>query len=191
MIDREGLGFEIADPDCAPFRELVKLDLEPERGRAPLMHDAKRPLIRVGLENAPHMPDHARRRMHDERARATLVPARDEKLIEIDDVVGMVMRDDERIDVGAALACRDEPLRDTRAAIDEEARGRAGHEMRRPGAHRRGDRAAGAEKGEIISRLALSALATEARQAPSTDASAFSHLSCAVCVTNSRKGERT
>ena len=40
--------------------------------------------------------------MHDERARAALVPARDEKLIEIDDVVGMVMRDDERIDVGAA-----------------------------------------------------------------------------------------
>ncbi len=79
------------------------------------MRDAKLALIRVSLENAAHMRDHARRRMHHERAGAALMPARDEKLIEIDDVIGMVMRDDQRIDIGAATPCRDEPLRDTRS----------------------------------------------------------------------------
>ena len=76
------------------------------------------------------------------------MPGRLHQRIEIDEMVGMVVGDNQRGDVGDRLAGGNELLGNTGPAIDQH-RGIPGpHQMRRTAALRDGHGASGAEKGE-------------------------------------------
>ena len=84
------------------------------------MRDA---LLVFGLPHRQHRIDHAPRARgaeHALRPVAALVPARDDELEQVDDMIRMQMREEHRVDRGTVAAGAEQPLRDAGAAIDQE-----------------------------------------------------------------------
>jgi hypothetical protein len=76
------------------------------------------------------------------------MPGRDDELVEIDQMVGMLMGDDERVDLRPGMAGGDEALADAGSAIDQDLDATRLGEMGRAGAAQADGRGAAAEEGE-------------------------------------------
>ena len=77
---------------------------------------------------------------------AALMPAGDDQLVEIDHVVGMQMRQQHGVELGAGAAGAEQPLRHARAAVDQEAPLAGADQARRPEAALIHLRTAGAQE---------------------------------------------
>jgi hypothetical protein len=82
-------------------------------------------------------------------ARAALVPGRNDELEEIDDVVGVEMREEDGVDVAPGRPRAEETLCHARAAVDEKGLVFVAQKIRRTVALRRALRAPGAEKRHL------------------------------------------
>jgi hypothetical protein len=85
--------------------------------------------------------------VHARREHLSLAVRTVKRLI-IDQVIGMVMRHDQQIDIGSARACRHQLLADARSAIDQNRTPRHLHQMGRPQTRHCGHGTARTQTGE-------------------------------------------
>jgi len=114
-----------------------------------LMRDA---LVELGAPEREKAIDETPRAARPEdalRPVAALMPARDDELEEIDDVIGMKMGQEDGVERAARGAGGDQPLRRARAAIDEEGAIAMADEAGRAEPLGIALRAAGAKQGEL------------------------------------------
>lgn len=113
-------------------------DLDFERGErgAAFVRDALRAFARPQRHRARNEGACAFRAEHTLRPRAPLVPACHDKLIEIDQMVAVQMRQEQRVDIGPARTRFDQTLGNARAAIDQKLLAARAHKIGRPAPQR-------------------------------------------------------
>src|SRR5262249_42154946 len=100
--------------------DLGDIDLERRRRWPELMGDALLELGTPERHQSLDEPPRALGPIDPLRPIAALMPARDHQLEEIDDMVGMQMREQDRVEGRAAAAGGDQPLGGARAHVDQE-----------------------------------------------------------------------
>ncbi len=149
MVDGDGPHAKIAGGEYFARGDFRDVDFQGARRRPLFMRDA---LLKLRLPQRQQPIDEALgadRPEHALRPVAALMPARDHQLEQIDDVVGMQMREQHGVEIAARGTGGDQALRDTGAAIDEIGFAGVAHEIGGPEPVGIALRTAGAEEGQL------------------------------------------
>ena len=149
VLDPDRLDGQAGQLQQRPFLVLHHLGGETGGVRPPLMRHPQRALVLPQFQQAVDEGARALRPVDPLRHLAVLVPARDDQLVQVDQMVGMQVGQQHRVQAAARAAGADQPLGDPRAAVDQHRHRAVPHQAGRTVALGVALRAAGAEQGDF------------------------------------------
>ena len=113
VVDFEGLDQKIAQFHLGTVTDFIDLDIQSLDGRSFLMHHTAFEFRSPDLEQGPDELLGSGRADDLKSTVSTLMPGGNHQLKEIDDVIGVKMRQQKKINVRSRGSSGDQPLRDT------------------------------------------------------------------------------